>query len=70
MDATFEVRDVIEAGDDQVVAWTRLDARGGLSGVPAGQHYAFIFKLREGLAVRVQETHDKREALEAVGLRE
>jgi ketosteroid isomerase-like protein len=68
MDATFEVREVFEAGDDQVVAWTRFEARGGLSGATVGQDLAFIFKLRDGLVVRVQETQDKREALEAVGL--
>jgi ketosteroid isomerase-like protein len=70
MDARVEVREVFEASDDQVVAWTRVESRGELSGVPAGQDYAFIFKLRDGLVVRVQETQDKREALEAVGLRE
>jgi ketosteroid isomerase-like protein len=70
MDARLELREVFEASDDQVVAWTRVESRGGLSGVPAGQDYAFIFKLRDGLVVRVQEMQDKREALEAVGLRE
>ena len=70
MDATFEVREVLEAGDDQVVAWTRFKARGGLSGATVGQDLAFIFKLRDGLVVRVQETPDKREALQALGLSE
>ncbi len=70
MDARFEVREVFEAGDDQVVAWTRFKARGGASGVPVGQDLAFIFKLRDGLVTRVQETQDKQEALEAAGLRE
>jgi ketosteroid isomerase-like protein len=70
MDATFEVREVFEAGDDQVVAWTRVESRGELSGAPAGLDLALIFKLRDGLVVRVQETQDKREALEAVGLSE
>ena len=69
MDATVEVRQVFEAGD-QIVAWTRVESRGGLSGVSAGQDLAFIFKLRDGLVVRVQETQDKREALKAVGLEE
>ena len=69
MDATVEVRQVFEAGD-QIVAWTRVESRGGLSGVPASQNLAFIFKLRDGLITRVQETQDKREALKAVGLEE
>ena len=70
MDATIEVREIFEASDDQAVAWIRIESRGGLSGAQAGQNYAFIFKLRDGLVVRVQETQDKREALEAVGLSE
>jgi ketosteroid isomerase-like protein len=69
MDAKIEVREVFE-GDDQLVAWTRLDARGGASGVAIGQDWAFIFKLRDGLVTRVQETQDKQEALEAAGLQE
>ena len=28
MDATIEVREIFEASDDQLVAWTRLEARG------------------------------------------
>ncbi len=51
------------------MAWTRVEVRGELSGAAAWQDLAFIFKLRDGLVVRVQETQDKREALEAVGLR-
>jgi ketosteroid isomerase-like protein len=70
MNTTVEVREVFEASDDQVVAWTRLESRGGLSGAAAGLDQAFIFKLRDGLVVRVQETQDKREALEAAGLAE
>ncbi|MEK6328727.1 MAG: nuclear transport factor 2 family protein [Actinomycetota bacterium] len=69
MNATVEVRQVFEAGD-QIVAWTRVESRGALSGVPAGLDLAFIFKLRDGLVTRVQETQDKREALEAAGVRE
>ena len=70
MDAKIEVREVFE-GDDQLVAWTRVKARGGASGVQVGRDQAFfIFKLRDGLVTRVQETRDKREALEAAGLSE
>jgi len=69
MDVTVEVHQVFEAGD-QIVAWTHVESRGGLSGVPTGMDLAFIFKLRDGLVTRVQETQDKREALEAAGLAE
>jgi ketosteroid isomerase-like protein len=70
MDTKIEVREVFEASDDQLVAWTRHEARGGASGVPVGQDLAFIFKLRDGLVTRIQETQDKQEALEAAGLSE
>jgi ketosteroid isomerase-like protein len=70
MDDTIEVRETFEASDDQTVVWTRLESRGGLSGASTGLDLAFIFKLRDGLVVRVQETQDKEEALEAVGLSE
>jgi ketosteroid isomerase-like protein len=69
MDTTVEVRQVFEAGD-QIVAWTRVESRGVVSGVPTGLDLAFIFKLRDGLVTRVQETQDKRVALEAAGLSE
>jgi ketosteroid isomerase-like protein len=70
MNTTVQVREIFEASDDQAVAWTRVETRGELSGAAAGQDLAFIFKLRDGLVVRVQETQDKREALGAVGLSE
>jgi ketosteroid isomerase-like protein len=70
MDVTVEVREIFEASDDQAVAWTRIESRGGLSGASTGMDLAFIFKLRDGLVVRVKETQDKREALEAIGLSE
>jgi ketosteroid isomerase-like protein len=70
MDATIEVQEIFAASDDQAVAWTRLESRGELSHVPVGQDWAFIFKLRDGLVVRVEETQDKAAALEAAGLRD
>jgi ketosteroid isomerase-like protein len=70
MDATIKVREIFEASDDQAVAWTRVETRGELSGAAVGQDLAFIFKLREGLVVRVQETQNKQEALKAAGLSE
>ena len=70
MNVNVEVREVFDAGDDQAVAWTRGESLGGLSGASTGMDLAFIFKLRDGLVVRVQETQDKRKALEAVGLSE
>jgi ketosteroid isomerase-like protein len=69
MDALVEVRQVFEAGD-QVVAWTRVNSRGGASGVPVGLDLAFIFTLRHGLATRIEETQDMAEALDTTCLSE
>ena len=69
MEALIQALEVFEAGE-QVVAWTHIDSRGGVSGVPVGLDLAFVFTLRNGLVARIQETQDKTEALEAVGLRE
>ena len=69
MEALVQVLEVFEAGD-QVVAWTHINSRGGASGVPVGLDLAFVFTLRNGLAARIEETQDKTEALEAVGLSE
>ena len=70
MDTSVQVREVLEGAGDQVMAWTRVESRGIASGALAGLDLAFIFTLRGGLVVRVQETRDKTEALVAVGLRE
>jgi ketosteroid isomerase-like protein len=69
MDASIELREVLDGGD-QVVAWTRVEARGEASGVPVGMDLAFVLTLREGLITRVQEIQSKAEAREAAGLSE
>lgn len=69
METVVEVLEVFEAGD-RAVAWTRINSRGGSSGVPVGLDLAFVFTLRNGLAARIRETRDKAEALESVGRRE
>ena len=70
MDASIQLREVLEGPGDQVMAWTRVESRGIASGALAGQDLAFIFTLRGGLVVHAEETQDKSEALEAVRLSE
>jgi ketosteroid isomerase-like protein len=70
MGISFQVREILDAGEDQVVALTRLEARGGASGVPVEMDLAFVLTLRDGFTVRVQEMQDNAKALEAVGLPE
>ena len=72
-EVTFEVLEVIDAGD-HVIAATVLQAvlhgQGSASGAGVSDTYVFVFKLRDGLGVEGWEYRTKQEALEAVGLRE
>lgn len=68
MQISLEVLELVDTGD-HVVSWVRISGRGATSGVPAEFHVAFVWTLRDRLIVRVQETQDRAEALEAAGLR-
>ena len=72
-EVTFEVLEVIDAGD-HVIAATVLKAvlhgQGSTSGAGVSDTYVFVFKLRDGLGVEGWEYRTKQEALEAVGLSE
>jgi ketosteroid isomerase-like protein len=70
-EVTFEVLEVIDAGD-HVIASTVLHAvphgQGSVSGAGVSDTYVFVNKLRDGLVVEAWEYRTKQEALEAVGL--
>ena len=70
-EVTFEVLEVIDAGD-YVIAATVLKAvlhgQGSASGAGVSDTYVFVVKLRDGLVVEGWEYRTKQEALEAVGL--
>jgi uncharacterized protein len=68
-DIRIEVDEVIEAGDDVVVAgrWT---GEGTGSGVPLETTFSSVLTLRDGKVIRYEWFREKAEALEAVGLRE
>jgi ketosteroid isomerase-like protein len=72
-EVTFEVLEVIDAGD-HVIASTVLHAvphgQGSVSGAGVSDTYVFVNKLRDGLVVEAWEYRTKQEALEAVGLSE
>ena len=67
-EVTFEVREVIDAGD-YVVASTVLHAvlHGQASGDGVRDTYVFVYNVRDGLIVEGWEYRTKQEALEAVG---
>jgi ketosteroid isomerase-like protein len=69
-EVTFEVLEVIDAGD-HVIAATVLHAvlRGqGTASAGVSDTYVFVYKLRDGLVVEGWEYRTKQEALEAGGL--
>ena len=66
----FEVEEVIDAGENGVVAIQRQAATGRASGAPVEMHTATIFRLESRQVVRIEIFVDPAEALEAAGLRE
>jgi ketosteroid isomerase-like protein len=66
----FEAVELIDAGEDTVVAVERFGGRAKLSGVETDQLGAVVFTIREGKIARCREYATRAEALEAIGLRE
>jgi ketosteroid isomerase-like protein len=66
---TLEPLELIDAGEDQVVAVFRISGRAKLSGVETDLTYAALYTIREEKIVRGREFWTRDEALEAAGLR-
>jgi ketosteroid isomerase-like protein len=58
----------IDAGGDDVVVLAHYTASGSGSGVPLEGEHAYIWTIRNGLAVRFRWFQSHREALDAAGL--
>jgi ketosteroid isomerase-like protein len=69
-DFRAEPVELIDAGEDQVVAVLRIMGRAKLSGVETDLTYAALYTLRNGKIARGREYWTRDEALEAAGLRE
>jgi ketosteroid isomerase-like protein len=67
---SIELEELIDAGDDRVVATYRQTATGRASRVPVEFHQGSVHDLRNGRVVRVQHFPTPAEALEAAGLSE
>ncbi len=68
-DARYE-GEVIEAGDDYVIGQARFVGRGSVSGAPVEMPYYGVLWIRDGKVTRAVGYPNRRQALEAVGLRE
>jgi ketosteroid isomerase-like protein len=69
-DFVSEPVELIDAGEDNVVAVIRISGRAKLSGVETDLTYAALYTLRDGKVVRGREYWTQEEALEAAGLSE
>jgi ketosteroid isomerase-like protein len=62
--------ELIEAGEDKVIAVGRISGRAKLSGVETNLTFAALYTVRDGKIVRGREYWTRDEALQAAGLRE
>jgi ketosteroid isomerase-like protein len=67
-DVTAQLEDVIDLGDDRVVAVLDYRGRGRVSGVEVFTHMAGIFTIRDGRVVRAEWYRDEPDALRAAGI--
>jgi ketosteroid isomerase-like protein len=67
---SVELEQLIDAGEDVVVALMHQSGTGKGSGTPVDWHFAALFELEEARVVRVQNYADAAEALDAAALRE
>jgi ketosteroid isomerase-like protein len=66
----YEYVELIDAGNDQVVAHQRREMRGKASGADVVWSYWVVVTFRNRKALRIEWFVDRGEALEAAGLRE
>ena len=69
-DFRAEPVELIEAGEDKVIAVVRISGRAKLSGVEVDMTYAELSTLRDGKVTRSRQFFTRDEALEAAGLSE
>jgi ketosteroid isomerase-like protein len=69
-DMKGEPVELIDAGDDKVIAVIRIRGRAKLSGVEIDMTYAELDTLRDGKIARARQYLTRAEALEAAGLSE
>jgi ketosteroid isomerase-like protein len=66
----FVPEDLIDVGQDRVVAVTRWVGTGRTSGIAFSHTIGFVYTLRDGLVVRQESFRNRAEAFKAVGLEE
>ena len=66
-DFTSEVEELVDVGDDQVVAVLHNAGRAKRSRIPIETRYAALYTIRDGKMTRVREFGTRAEALAAAG---
>jgi ketosteroid isomerase-like protein len=61
--------ELVDVGDDRVMALQHITGRAKLSGVETELRYAVVYTVRDAKILRGREYADREQALEAVGLR-
>jgi ketosteroid isomerase-like protein len=69
-DFRLDLIDLIDAGDDVVVAETRHRGRGRESGIEMDFRVFYVYRLRDGKLARMEMFFSRPQALEAAGLSE
>ena len=69
-DFMYEPVELIDAGEENVIAVIRVSGRAKLSGVEADLTYAALYTFRDGKIARGREYSTRDEAREATGLTE
>jgi ketosteroid isomerase-like protein len=69
-DFTSEPVELIDAGEENVIAVTRISGHAKLSGIETDLTYAALYTFRDGKIVRGREYWTRDEALDAAGLSE
>ena len=66
----FVPEDLIDVGQERVVAVTRWVGTGRTSGIALSQTIGLVYTFRDGLVIRQESFRNRAEALKAVGLKE
>jgi len=66
----YEAVELLDAGEDTVIAVVRISGLAKLSGIETDLTYAALYTIRDGKIARGREYETRQEALEAAGLRE
>jgi ketosteroid isomerase-like protein len=68
-DWRLEVKEILDAGDDEVVAIVHQSGRSKTTGLPVDMDFAQLWTFSEGMEIRMRMYADPDEALRAAGLR-